>query len=235
VLAMASNTEPRTPGLLRDCGFHGDIGNASMQTPTPTRENEPNHRRKYAKFTITIALGVAVGILGYLAFADCAVTKQTGHGHSTAMAKAFVAPQANPVAMRATQPQMALGKRPKPLSPGSNYPSTKNIQTQKNGFGTWLQKFQTVDKKSKYGMPIYLPSGNINPAYLEAERKEMGKKKKANVKAAEGKRKKLIAKKEFELADFIRKKVGDVSSMKSYKQNKKEKKENLRNGMPWFR
>ena len=26
--------------------------------------------------------------------------------------------------------------------------------------------------KSKYGMPIFLPNGNINPAYLAAERKE---------------------------------------------------------------
>ena len=26
--------------------------------------------------------------------------------------------------------------------------------------------------KSKYGMPIFLPNGNINPAYLAAERKD---------------------------------------------------------------
>ena len=26
--------------------------------------------------------------------------------------------------------------------------------------------------KSKYGMPIFLPNGNVNPAYLAAERKE---------------------------------------------------------------
>ena len=32
---------------------------------------------------------------------------------------------------------------------------------------------QTVSGKSKYGMPIFLPNGNINPAYLAAERKEM--------------------------------------------------------------
>ena len=29
-----------------------------------------------------------------------------------------------------------------------------------------------VSGKSKYGMPIFLPNGNINPAYLAAERKE---------------------------------------------------------------
>merc|ERR1712195_72223 len=67
----------------------------------------------------------------------------------------------------------------KPLSPGSNYPTTKNIQTQGNGFGTFLQKFQTVSGKSKYGMPIFLPNGNVNPAYLAAERKDQ-----AAVKAA---------------------------------------------------
>merc|ERR1719207_98967 len=65
-----------------------------------------------------------------------------------------------------------VDKRAKPLSPGSNYPTTKNIQTQSNGFGTFLQKFQSVSGKSKYGMPIFLPNGNINPAYLAAERKE---------------------------------------------------------------
>ena len=56
-----------------------------------------------------------------------------------------------------------VGKKARPLSPGSNYPSTKNIQTQRNGFGTWLSKFETVGKgkKSKYGMPIFLPNGNV--------------------------------------------------------------------------
>ena len=29
-----------------------------------------------------------------------------------------------------------------------------------------------VSGKSKYGMPIFLPNGNINPAYLAAERKD---------------------------------------------------------------
>jgi len=34
--------------------------------------------------------------------------------------------------------------------------------------------------KSKYGVPIYLPNGNINPAYLAAERNEMAQQKKAS-------------------------------------------------------
>merc|ERR1719261_2479600 len=73
---------------------------------------------------------------------------------------------------KASPSKPTVGARPKPLSPGSNYPTTKNIQSQKNGFGTFVQKFQKADGKSKYGMPIYLPNGNINPAYLAAERKE---------------------------------------------------------------
>merc|ERR1711892_823160 len=104
-----------------------------------------------------------------------------------------------------TKPKVT--NKAKPLSPGSNYPTTKNIQTQGNGFGTFLQKFQTVSGKSKYGMPIFLPNGNINPAYLAAERKDQ-----ADIKAAGAKVKKLISKKEFELSDYVRKKIGDVGS-----------------------
>ena len=37
--------------------------------------------------------------------------------------------------------------------------------------------------KSKYGMPIFLPNGNVNPAYLAAERKDMAAKKRKNVAA----------------------------------------------------
>merc|ERR1719396_303863 len=72
-----------------------------------------------------------------------------------------------------------VSKKATPLSPGSNYPSTKNIMTQSNGFGTWLQKFQTVS----------------------------------------GKVKKLIAKGDFELAGYIRKKIGEVGSGKDYYQS----------------
>jgi hypothetical protein len=111
-----------------------------------------------------------------------------------------------------------LTSKPAPLSPGSNYPTTKNIQTQGNGFGSFVQKFQTV-KKSKYGVPIFLPNGNINPQYLAKEREDMRTQSKANTKAAEAKRKKLIDKKEFELADYVRKKIGDVGSGSDYYQS----------------
>merc|ERR1719213_734985 len=77
----------------------------------------------------------------------------------------------NPPKASPTKP--TVGKNAKPLSPGSNYPTTKNIQTQKSGFGTFVQKFQKATGKSKYGMPIFLPNGNINPAYLAAEREDM--------------------------------------------------------------
>ena len=114
-----------------------------------------------------------------------------------------------------------VSKKARPLSPGSNYPSTKNIQTQRNGFGTFVQKFQTVTGKSKYGVPIFLPNGNINPAYLAAERKDMQAKSRLNVQATEKKRKKLIANKAFELADYISKAIGEVGSGKEYYQSGK--------------
>ena len=82
-----------------------------------------------------------------------------------------------------TKPQVS--NKAKPLAPGSNYPTTKNIQTQSNGFGTFVQKFQTVTGKSKYGVPIFLPNGNVNPAYLAAERKEAAEIKKKNRQATE--------------------------------------------------
>jgi len=116
-----------------------------------------------------------------------------------------------------------VDRNARPLSPGSNYPTTKNIQTQRNGFGTWLQKFETTGKgkKSKYGMPIFLPNGNVNPAYLAAERKDIAAKKKLNMKATEAKRKKLIANDQFELAGYIRKAIGNVGSGKEYYQSGK--------------
>lgn len=42
------------------------------------------------------------------------------------------------------RPLCVQASKPKPLSPGSNYPTTSNIQTQKSGFGNFLQKFQKV-------------------------------------------------------------------------------------------
>merc|ERR1719231_1212542 len=101
--------------------------------------------------------------------------------------------------MRARKPLKPAGyaaevaKKARPLSPGSNYPTTKNIQTQRNGFGSFVQKFQTAGGKSKYGVPIFLPNGNVNPAYLAAERKEMASQSKRNRIATENKRKKLVA------------------------------------------
>merc|ERR1719353_1540199 len=80
-----------------------------------------------------------------------------------------------------TKPKVTA--KAKPLSPGSNYPTTKNIQTQSTGFGSFLQKFQLSKGKSKYGMEIFLPNGNINPAYLAAERKAMSAMSKKNVAA----------------------------------------------------
>merc|ERR1719396_22503 len=112
-----------------------------------------------------------------------------------------------------------VSKKATPLSPGSNYPTTKNIMVQSNGFGTWLQKFQTVSGKSKYGMPIFLPNGNVNPAYLAAERKEQAAVKAKNINATGAKVKKLIAKGDFELAGYIRKKIGEVGSGKDYYQS----------------
>merc|ERR1719473_127162 len=95
----------------------------------------------------------------------------------------------------------------------------KNIQTQRSGFGNFVQKFQTVSGKSKYGVPIFLPNGNVNPAYLAAERKDMQAQSKLNTKAAEAKRKDLIKNKQFELADYIRKAIGEVGSGKDYYQS----------------
>merc|ERR1719326_425110 len=83
-----------------------------------------------------------------------------------------------------TKPEVDA-RRAKPLSPGSNYPTTSNIQTQSNGFGTFVQRFQKATGKSKYGMPIFLPNGNVNPAYLAAERAEAAQKKQKNIRAVE--------------------------------------------------
>jgi len=122
---------------------------------------------------------------------------------------------------RASPTKPTVSKGAKPLSPGSNYPTTKNIQKQASGFGSFVQKFQTVTGKSKYGMPIFLPNGNVNPAYLAAERKDMATQAKTNIKTAEAKRKKLVAKGEFELAGYIKKKIGEVGSGKDFYQSGK--------------
>jgi cysteinyl-tRNA synthetase len=68
-------------------------------------------------------------------------------------------------------------------------------------------------------MPIFLPNGNVNPAYLAAERADQAKTKTKNIRAVEAKRKKLVGKKQFELADYVRKKIGSVGSGKDYYQS----------------
>jgi len=94
-----------------------------------------------------------------------------------------------------------------------------NIMTQKNGFGTWQQKFQTASGKSKYGVPIFLPNGAVNPAYLAAERKEQRSQSIKNTKVLEAKRKGLIASNKYRLADYVRKAIGNVGSGKEYYQS----------------
>jgi len=76
-----------------------------------------------------------------------------------------------------------------------------------------------VSGKSKYGVPIFLPNGNVNPAYLAAERKDMAAQSKKNMAQAEVKRKNLINGGSFELADYIKKKIGEVGSGKDYYQS----------------
>jgi hypothetical protein len=100
---------------------------------------------------------------------------------------------------------------------GGPYQSNKrNIQLQRNGFGSFVQKFQTVSGKSKYGVPIFLANGNVNPAYLAAERKEVQAQSKRNTQQAEVKRKNLIKNGTFELADYIKKAIGEVGSGSDY-------------------
>ena len=133
---------------------------------------------------------------------------------SMAAKKNFFSGPASP-----TKPKVTA--KAKPLSPGSNYPTTKNIQKQSSGFGSFLQQFQKRDGKSKYGMPIFLPNGNINPAYLAAERKALQEQSKTNVRAEAKKTKKMKAAGTFELGDFIAKKIGNVGSGQEYYQSGK--------------
>merc|ERR1719482_2557383 len=135
------------------------------------------------------------------------------------MSSASVEMAAKKAAASPTKPN--VGAKARPLSPGSNYPATKNIQIQSNGFGTFFSKFTLASStaKSQYGMPTFLPNGNVNPAFLAAERKAALVAKKKNMAATEAKRKNLIAKKKFELADYIKKKIGEVGSGSDYYQS----------------
>jgi hypothetical protein len=164
-------------------------------------------------------------------FADCEVTPNRLGGLSKYMA---VPTYPALSAARAGSPQMqffkkdpaspskpVVTKKAKPLSPGSNYPTIRDGWKQSNGFGSFVQRFQKTEGKSKYGMPIFLPNGNINPAYLAAERKEAAEIKKKNIAATGAKVKKLIKSGDFELAGYIRKKIGEVGSGQEYYQSGK--------------
>jgi len=146
----------------------------------------------------------------------------------TSVSRVAVSPSAEMVSMAAkknffggpaspTKPKVT--QKAKPLSPGSNYPSTRNIQRQSNGFGNFVQKFQKASGKSKYGMPIFLPNGSINPKYLAAERADMAAQAKRSVTAEAGKRAKMKKAGTYELGDFIKKKIGNVGSGKEYYQS----------------
>jgi hypothetical protein len=164
------------------------------------------------------ALGAAVIAAGFVAGRQAMLF--TSRGSSS--------PKKRPTSTAARRPApqpKAAPKRPerlpfrvedRPSNRGNPYDNQKNIQTQKSGFGNFVQRFQTVDKKSKYGVPIFLSNGNINPAYLAAERKDEKAQKVRNITQAEKKRKGLISAGAFELADYVKKKIGPVGSGKDY-------------------
>ena len=101
------------------------------------------------------------------------------------------------------------GPKVTPLSPGSNYPGTKNLQEQSYGFGAFRQKFQTREGKSAYGVPIFDKKGNVNPAYLAKERAEMAKKSKNNVKNLAKRRNEMISKGTYYQSSYVEKKIGN--------------------------
>jgi hypothetical protein len=143
------------------------------------------------------------------------VTKAASRNIDVATGKTFN----NPLSAffgRASPTKPVVTSKAKPLSPGSNYPATKNIQTQRSGFGSFLPQFQRTTGKNKYGVPIFLENGAVNPKYLAAERAAAAKQKRMNVQQAETKRKGLIASNQFELADYVRKRIGNVGSGKEY-------------------
>merc|ERR1719191_2517740 len=72
----------------------------------------------------------------------------------------------------------------------------------------WAPPFQLADGKSKYGVPIFLENGNINPEYLKRERAEAKAVKAKNIVDERKKRTNLIKNKEYELADYVRKNIG---------------------------
>lgn len=59
-------------------------------------------------------------------------------------------------------------------------------------------------KGKKYGVPVFLPDGNVNPAYLKAEAKVKADFNKKNFEKFEKKKQKQIAKKIYDIADYIK-------------------------------
>jgi hypothetical protein len=168
------------------------------------------------------ALGAAVVAAGFVAGRQAMLftSKSTSTPKKEPVGRvAAKKPAPKPKAAPKRPAMLPFDVQDRPKNRGGPYATNKkNIMTQKSGFGTFVQKFQLSEGKSKYGVPIYLDSGNINPAYLAAERKELAQRQKLNTTAAEKKRKGLIAAREYDLADYIRKKIGPVGSGKEYYQ-----------------
>jgi hypothetical protein len=166
------------------------------------------------------ALGAAVVAAGFVAGRQAMLFTSRGSSspkkRPTSTAARRPAPKPKAAPKRAPTP---FRVEDRPSNRGNPYGNQKNIQTQKSGFGNFVQRFQTVDKKSKYGVPIFDKNGNINPAYLAAERKEEKAQKVRNITQAEKKRKGLIAAGAFELADYVKKKIGPVGSDTDYYQS----------------
>eukprot|EP00304_Pavlova_gyrans_P002254 CAMPEP_0206039970 /NCGR_PEP_ID=MMETSP1466-20131121/5095_1 /ASSEMBLY_ACC=CAM_ASM_001126 /TAXON_ID=44452 /ORGANISM="Pavlova gyrans, Strain CCMP608" /LENGTH=83 /DNA_ID=CAMNT_0053414629 /DNA_START=157 /DNA_END=408 /DNA_ORIENTATION=+ len=65
-------------------------------------------------------------------------------------------------------------------------------------------------KGKKYGVPVFLPNGNVNPAYLAAERKVQNENKKKNFAKFEKIKAKQIKKKVYDISDYIKKNIGNI-------------------------
>ena len=64
-------------------------------------------------------------------------------------------------------------------------------------------------------MPVFLKNGDINPAFLAAEREEIRKASQNNCAKLEKKRKKLVSSDSYTLASYLRKEIGEVGFQKS--------------------
>lgn len=110
-------------------------------------------------FALTLALGLASAFVpptslqqvSRVTVSPAAVTMFSGSGKSSPK-KAAPKPAGKKLGnifggAPASPTKPTVTNKAKPLSPGSNYPTTKNIQTQKSGFGSFVQKFQTVRRR----------------------------------------------------------------------------------------